>query len=331
MGFGGRLSNKLTRSFRATLYSLGVESMLYKIQSGKDVVLMFHNVFPKTENDIHFRNIGKHDFFKSLNYLKKKYQIVELAELMETKSGQNRIAITFDDGLINNLKYALPVLEELEIPATFFITTSWIHGQNILWPDELMLLLKRAGDEVSFQGEKFKRVFANQFRSESSGKKLELVLLESSQVLIDAFLIELRRKTSYEPACDFVNEDYWRMMKGEEIKILAASNWVNIGSHGVTHRNLLKLSHEAMIDELVSSKKYLEQVTKDSIKSIAYPFGLYNGDVLEAANEAGYKYHLLVDEISDVPLRNLHTRERMGLYNDLSLVEQLHQINQRFE
>jgi peptidoglycan/xylan/chitin deacetylase (PgdA/CDA1 family) len=40
------------------------------------------------------------------------------------------VAVTFDDGYISYLKYALPVLKELNIPSTIFVTTGFVGKTN---------------------------------------------------------------------------------------------------------------------------------------------------------------------------------------------------------
>jgi len=43
---------------------------------------------------------------------------------------ENVFVVTFDDGYENNLLYALPVLEELNVPATFFIATAYLDSDQ---------------------------------------------------------------------------------------------------------------------------------------------------------------------------------------------------------
>jgi peptidoglycan/xylan/chitin deacetylase (PgdA/CDA1 family) len=60
--------------------------------------------------------------------------VVRLDELFEppTARGSDRpiVAITFDDGYADNHAHALPALTELALPATFFITTGLVEGDD---------------------------------------------------------------------------------------------------------------------------------------------------------------------------------------------------------
>src|SRR3989338_67972 len=63
---------------------------------------------------------------------------------------------------------------------------------------------------------------------------------------------------------------------------------MEIGSHGVTHRPLTSLSRQDMEDELVQSKRVLEQQLGTPVHSMAVPGGFWNGAVGGAAPRAGY-------------------------------------------
>jgi len=57
-----------------------------------------------------------------------------------------------------------------------------------------------------------------------------------------------------------------------------------IGSHGVTHRNLLKLSLPDVEYELSESKKFLTKYFGEII-SYAYPYGDYNKLILRSVKK----------------------------------------------
>ena len=61
------------------------------------------------------------------------YEFVSLAGLVDNIRSQGAekpgtVAVTFDDGWLDNYEFALPVLKKLSIPATFFVTTG--HTKN---------------------------------------------------------------------------------------------------------------------------------------------------------------------------------------------------------
>lgn len=78
-----------------------------------------------------------------------------------------------------------------------------------------------------------------------------------------------------------------RHLTWEQIEELHESG-IEIGSHGVTHCDLTRLSSKKLLFELQTSKKMLEDRLRTKIKSFAYPFGRYDVNVIEAVRAAGY-------------------------------------------
>ena len=62
-----------------------------------------------------------------------------------------------------------------------------------------------------------------------------------------------------------------------------------IGSHGLTHTRLTQISPAEASNELVESKRRLEDLLQEPIAALAFPGGHYNDAVLEAAWAAGYR------------------------------------------
>lgn len=63
-----------------------------------------------------------------------------------------------------------------------------------------------------------------------------------------------------------------------------------IGSHTLSHPNLVKLPEGKLIRELRDSKLLLEQVIDKRISGLAYPYGIFNEHVKKYVMRAGYKY-----------------------------------------
>ena len=62
-----------------------------------------------------------------------------------------------------------------------------------------------------------------------------------------------------------------------------------IGSHGMTHSRLTQVSPAEASNEVLESKRRLEDLLQEPIAGLALPFGHYNDAVLHAAWAAGYR------------------------------------------
>lgn len=72
-----------------------------------------------------------------------------------------------------------------------------------------------------------------------------------------------------------------------EVMNVAASG-MEIGSHGIGHRDLTSLSPEEIDRELTDSRTVLEDALGRAISSVSIPFGRYNGRVLRSIRGSHY-------------------------------------------
>ena len=114
--------------------------MILNIFSSGSAILNYHRVcedkyFPKN-NDALVVSVSK--FKEQLTFLKKNFNLVSLEKILRFESGKkSNICITFDDGYKDNLTHALPILTELNIPATIYIVTKFYENDFSIWWTEL--------------------------------------------------------------------------------------------------------------------------------------------------------------------------------------------------
>jgi peptidoglycan/xylan/chitin deacetylase (PgdA/CDA1 family) len=81
--------------------------------------------------------------------------------------------------------------------------------------------------------------------------------------------------------------DAGRLLDAEDARALAAAG-MDIGSHAMTHPDLRLLDGRELAFELEESKAAVEGITGRPCRTLAYPYGLYDERVIEAAAAAGY-------------------------------------------
>jgi peptidoglycan/xylan/chitin deacetylase (PgdA/CDA1 family) len=101
-------------------------------------------------------------------------------------------------------------------------------------------------------------------------------ILQKTQARITAFLI-----TRY--------LDHKNYLKSSEIREMAQSGLVEIGSHTVTHPRLDLLTDEQAKAQIVDSKTILEKDYGSPVPSFAYPHGLFNKQTPKLVEDAGYR------------------------------------------
>ncbi|MEI8084983.1 MAG: polysaccharide deacetylase family protein [Paludibacter sp.] len=89
-------------------------------------------------------------------------------------------------------------------------------------------------------------------------------------------------------------------------QILEMTNYgVEIGSHLCNHVHLPQLTQSEIKVELLLSKQILETELGNEIYSVAYPFGSYNNEVLEIAEQVGYKFGVTTKKGNNMTARNI--------------------------
>lgn len=105
------------------------------------MILMYHHVCPAAEIPSGAAplegwayNLEPRDFAHHLESLQRRgFVFVSLADYVEAgdvPGGRpwGQVAVTFDDGWVDNHRYALPILDRLRIPATFFVVSGAMAG-----------------------------------------------------------------------------------------------------------------------------------------------------------------------------------------------------------
>jgi peptidoglycan/xylan/chitin deacetylase (PgdA/CDA1 family) len=83
------------------------------------------------------------------------------------------------------------------------------------------------------------------------------------------------------------HEPELRCMGAAELRRLADAGW-EIGAHTVSHPHLTTLADDELAHELTASRTRVEELMGASCRSLAYPYGDFDGRVVEAARAAGY-------------------------------------------
>lgn len=93
---------------------------------GRRVVLCYHSVHPSGR----LASVAPGLFGEHLDYLQQHCAVVPLAEITRSvpaDEGRPRVAVTFDDGYLDNYLYALPLLAQRGLEATFFVSVGLVE------------------------------------------------------------------------------------------------------------------------------------------------------------------------------------------------------------
>lgn len=100
-----------------------------RLGRGRLTVLTYHQVKDAADDG---SSVGISAFREQMQFVKGHYRVVPLADAVDalhtTGPSERLVAITFDDGYLDNATNAAPILRSLNLPATFFVSTDMIGG-----------------------------------------------------------------------------------------------------------------------------------------------------------------------------------------------------------
>lgn len=257
-------------------------------------ILMYHSVVddPDSVNDI-FGGIGHSTsvFRQQMELLAREYHPISFEEAFVFVQGRkdiprHSVVVTFDDGYADNYEIALPILDQIGIAATFYITVDCVERRQLPWPSRVRYALFRTKasswvdpngrtwplHEVSARAAAFDR--ACQYCSKAAGQ-------EQTQLVAS---IELQLKSAL--------ADGPTMMAWDEVRGLAKQGHI-VGSHTLSHPNMAQIGEDALARELGESKKILERELHAPVVHFSYPCPAlqphWTERTVAASRECGYE------------------------------------------
>jgi len=212
------------------------------------IVVMFHEI----HSSVWFNEV--------LVHLGKKYKFVNADQLYENIHSTGLCHITFDDGHRSFFENAYPVLYELQIPATLFVSPKVIEEETNYWFQTVRKL--NNNDFHQYVCKKVSYRFSNPITDFSVYS-----ILKSIPVKIILELIE-----NYESENRIEEEPYMNITK-EQLIELNNSGLVEIGSHTNNHPILANESDNMLEWEIKDSIERLEKLIGKDIGYFAYPNG----------------------------------------------------------
>lgn len=201
-------------------------------------ILMYHKIPDQDLQSQHKIFVNKSNFKKHLHFFKSQgFQTLTFSELAEFRKAEKDfkyfpekpLILTFDDGYVDNITNADPLLKEFKMKAQIFLLA----------------------DE---------KVDSNRWDYDDDNSKHEFSpIMPANQRM-------LWKKSNFE-----------------------------IGSHGIKHDRLPKMSWNEKITELTESKNRLESEFQTQINVFAYTYGDTNTECAKACETSGYDYGLNTD------------------------------------
>jgi len=218
-------------------------------------------------------------------YLRRHYRVVPLLQLAgQVTSGKSldrhTVALTIDDGRRDFYEFMFPLLKEFEFPATFFVVSSFIRGEDWIWTDKVLWLSEQANRPGALKPGKLDEVFRSLNRMRPGERNAQIQTMAGSA----GIAIPPQAPRKYAPCS-------W-----SELREMAESGFVELGSHTVTHPILSSITDEESWQEVSGSRGQIEEGSGRNPLAFCFPNGMpgdYRPTQVKQIADAGYACSVL--------------------------------------
>jgi len=264
---------------------------------GKSVaILMYHSVLEeptRVTDSLGGIALSTQAFQSQMEVLAREFHPIDIEQAgrfvrEEGELPERAVVVTFDDGYTDNYEVAMPILNRVGVPATFYVTVDCVERRSLPWPSRLRFAFRTTGkkmwlDEV---GKSWS------LSSVEDREKTYLSACDQFCKLAGPTLEAEVGRAENELEAKLPDTTGQLMMTWEQVKALEKNGHI-VGSHTMTHPNLAFLKLEDLRNELNTSKQTMEKHLGTSIGHFSYPcpalFPNWTQQTTEESKRAGYR------------------------------------------
>ncbi len=211
-------------------------------------------------------------FKRQLAALVRTYRIVPLREaLQDFLAGRGwprrGLSITFDDGYRNNLEVAAPILQQMGLPATVFVTSGFLEGRvRPWWYDVREVVAETRATELLLPGEPPRDLRTVAARQQCC----------SALEWAWAGMTEQERAQRLKALCEAAQTTWpglrYPFMTRDEVIRLSRMGF-DVEAHGSTHASLRAESDDRVRREVQESVAFVQSLDGRRPCCLAWPYG----------------------------------------------------------
>ncbi|MES2669802.1 MAG: polysaccharide deacetylase family protein [Pseudomonadota bacterium] len=296
---GASIARAMLKDFaRKCLYFSGALGLYHRVRNADSLtVVMFHRTLrpddPRWASCDPDYTLGEDLFVSSLDFFRRHYRVVSLQDVLRARRDgtglpSRALLISFDDGWLDNVDYALPALRSAGLPAVMFVAADAVGAQQPFYQERIVaawrlgkLSLEALTASVVEQG-------ADEHGEARTGVAELRRLIAKLETMPPA-----SRGAVLERHADALNDGLQHMIDIDDLVRLRAGG-VELGLHGKSHvamtraedlANELGGAREAMARMLASP----EGLASDACATMSFPHGAFDEGIAAQARDAGYE------------------------------------------
>ena len=256
------------------------------------VILAYHRI-AELIPDSHALCTPPDVFREHMAYIRRECCPIGLDELVDAAASgripERAVAVTFDDGYLDALTAASPVLADLGVPATFFVNTDRLEEEHERWWDILERVFSCASVPAALQLEIDGQVLRLPTTTAPERAAALKRLNETAWPMDTCGRATLVRDVLAWGGANGLARATHRVLTGDEVRALANRPGHSIGAHTVNHLALTTQPVDTKRREILESKATLERVLERPVHLFSYPYGDFDADMLAIVSDAGFR------------------------------------------
>ncbi|MBP7570404.1 MAG: glycosyltransferase [Acidobacteria bacterium] len=267
-----------------------------RTRSRRGVILAYHRV--SSAGGAAPRAVSTPAFRAQMTFLREHCRPLPLARLADAVRDADvpdrAVAVTFDDGYLDVLTGAVPILVECEVPATAFVTSEGGQPGYEFWWDLLDRIFAPGNALPSELVLPTAGIHEASLADPPARAALRQRLTEILYALPEVPRKRLERELAEWGGAE-AGPERPAILNLEGIARLAATPGITIGAHGARHLCLPLHDEDVQRRDVEENKRLLERIAGYPVTSFAYPFGERSPATVRIVREAGFTIGVTVD------------------------------------
>ncbi|CAL2101487.1 NodB homology domain-containing protein [Tenacibaculum sp. 190130A14a] len=208
------------------------------------------------------------DFIRDLDFLLKKYKVLEPRKLLEAirrkeKIPNNSFLLSFDDGLSEVYKTIVPILNRKGIPAIFFINNKYVDNTTLFYKHKISIIVQY--------------LLSNE-NDDAINNILNLQNVSKAHLIKKIKTIHYTQEEVIDKMLDTIGVNVQEFLKNQKPYVTFAElNEIKnqghyLGGHTVSHFPLHQLSLEEQVVEILDSIVWLKTNFSLNYELFSFPF-----------------------------------------------------------
>lgn len=301
------------------LHSLHAFRLMHRwLVPGKISVLMYHGLVrePLPVPDWCFQPLVR--FEEQMEYLTRNFEVVHLEDAFAPGRAPSRrplACVTFDDGFASVRELALPVLEEMRVPATVYLVTGLLDSTDTVWFARLhQAICETQAREVRLGDLRFP-LEGTAARAEASAG-LQVAIKKLHRPAFESMFEDVLTQLGFGGENRAKPWDAFRVLTSDEVRSMSRSGLVRFGGHTSGHQILTRTTREDARCEVEQSVRAVAALVERPSRTFAYPNGGpddFDDGVAAAVRDAGIDFAVTTIEGPNGPDQDPYRILRYGI------------------